>query len=162
MIIDFTITELQILEFISSRRFEETSRHGKERIQSSFDRFQIVLDGVYSEYAVSKALNLHFDLNCNYRKFDADLTSHKGSLIDVKSTRTEGGNLNAVAWSVKKPADIYILTEIYDASVKIVGWIDRDSFLSEDNIFDVGNGPFYSLPQKYLKAINESQHKKTL
>lgn len=162
MMIDFSITEMQILEFIASRRFEETSRKGKEKKQSNFDRFQIVLDGVWSEYAVSKVLNVSFNLDCDYRKFEADLTSHKGSTIDVKSTRSHGGNLNAVGWSGNKPAEIYILTEIYDASVKVVGWIDRDSFIAEDNIFDVGNGPFYSIPQKYLRTIRAAQPEKTL
>jgi hypothetical protein len=162
MKIYLTITEMQVLEFVAGRRYEITSSRTTEMIQSSKRPFQIVLDGVWGEYAVSKMLNLHFDLNCDYRKFEADLTSHKGNFIDVKSTTTEGGNLNAVGWSRTKPADIFILCEIHHDHVDVIGWIDRHTFLVEDNIYDIGNGPFYSLPQKYLKPLNEFNPKKTL
>ena len=142
MKIYFTLSEMQVLEFIASRRYEITASRGKEMIQSSQRPFQIVLDGVWSEYAVAKMLNLNFDLNCDYRKFEQDLTSHKGSTIDVKSTNKEGGNLNAVGWSRTKPADIFVLCEIHHDHVKVIGWVDRESFLTEDNIFDIGKQKF--------------------
>jgi hypothetical protein len=154
----FTKTELQILDYVATRRYIETSSKGKEMQQdTSRSPWQICLDGVYGEYAVGKHYNLFFDLNCDYRKFGADFVRTNGLKIDVKSTRTTGGPLNATKWSVKKPADTFILTEIYDDFVNIIGWVDRVTFLKDDNIFDVGNGPFYSLPQKFLTPINESQ-----
>lgn len=153
-IIELSQTEVQIVEFIAALRFYETSSKGTERKQSNLDSLQMGVDGVMSEYAVAKHHNIHFDMNCNYRKFDADLISNKGKKIDVKSTRREGGNLNAVGWSKDKPADIYVLTEIItdelNNKVKLVGWIEKELFLTPENIKDVGNGQFYSIPQNKL------------
>ena len=139
-----------------------TSAEGTEmRQDKSLDAIQMSINGVATEYAVSKMLNLHFDLNCDYRKFGADLVSQKGSKIDVKCTKRHGGNLNAVAWSTNKPADIFILTEINGCDVNIIGWIDRATLIHPDNIANVGNGEFYSLPQSRLIPFNEQAFSKT-
>jgi len=126
------------------------------------DPVQIAIDGVMTEYAVAKFLNLHFDLNCNYRKFGADLISHTGLLIDVKSTETVGGNLNATKRSVDKPADAFVLTEIHSSHVAIVGWIGRERFLCDENLKNVGNGVFYSIAQSKLYPFYESKDKEAL
>lgn len=153
--VDLTQTELQILDYVASRRFIETSKHGTDRKQDNTrSGWEIVLDGVYGEYAVAKSLNLLFDLNCDYRKFGADLVSKKGTLIDVKSTRWTDGPLNATGWSEDKPADIFILTEIYDSYVLIKGYVDRETFLSKSNKRNGTNGEYFSLPQKFLKVIS--------
>lgn len=150
-IIDLSTTEMQIIEFIAALRYYETSSKGTERKQSNLDSLQMGVDGVMSEYAVAKHHNIHFDINCDYRKFGADLIGRDGKKIDVKSTRREGGNLNAVKWSVDKPADFYVLTEIvtneYENKVKLIGYIKSENFLIPENLKDVGNGEFYSLPQ---------------
>lgn len=158
-----TPSEIAICNFLGKYRHQETSKHGTERRQDQrLDSLQMSIDGVITEYAVAKALGLFFDLNCDYRKFGADLISKKGNLIDVKSTKEPGGNLNAVGWSTEKPVDVFVLTEIRHSHVRLVGYIDRASFLRDENIRDVGNGPFYSLPQSQLYAFDEQFHKKTL
>jgi hypothetical protein len=106
-----------------------------------------------SEYAVAKLLNVHFDFNCDFRKFGADRIGRSGKTIDVKSTRKQGGNLNAVKWSENKPAEIFILTEIGLDFVNVVGFISREDFLIDANLTDIGNGAFYSVPRNKLKAI---------
>ena len=153
MRIPLSDSELRTLGFIGCLRFQNTMEQGQEMKQSGAGGLNIVIDGVISEYAVAKYLNVHFDVNSDYRKFGADLVSRKGKLIDVKSTRKEGGNLNAVLWSSKKPADIYILTEIYFDYVLIIGYINREDFLIEENITDIGNGQFYSVSQSKLKPL---------
>lgn len=158
-----TPSEYAICHFIGKLRHQETSKHGTERRQDSrLDSLQMSIDGVITEYAVAKALGLFFDIDCEYRKFGADLISRKGNLIDVKSTKEPGGNLNAVGWSESKPVDVFVLTEIRPTHVRIVGWIDRESFLQDENIRDVGNGPFYSLPQSSLIPFDEKFYKATL
>lgn len=151
----FTPTELRICKGIGKLRHEITSAQGTERKQSQrLDSLQMAIDGVITEYAVSKLLNLHFDLNCNFRNFGADLKLQSGETIDVKSTKP-GGNLNAVRWSNGKDADYFVLTEIHHDFVGIVGYIHRDRFLIESNIRNIGNGEFYSIPQQYLGAIEQ-------
>jgi hypothetical protein len=161
--VSFSKTEHEILVFIGKMRHAVTSALGTERKQDQRqDGEQMAINGVITEYAASKALNLHFDLNCDFRKFGADLMSRRGATIDVKSTSQAGGNLNAVGWSGGKPAEIFVLTEIHHAHVLIVGWIHRDDFLRDENLRDVGNGSFYSVPQSKLNLFYEQESAKTL
>lgn len=158
-----TPSEIAICNFIGKYRHQVTSTQGTERRQDQrLDSLQMSIDGVVTEYAVAKALGLFFDMDCEFRKFGADLISRKGALIDVKSTKEPGGNLNAVGWSGNKPVDVFVLTEIRPTHVRLVGWIDRETFLRDDNIRDVGNGPFYSLPQSLLRPFDEHLYQKTL
>jgi len=161
--VHLTPSEIAICNYVGKYRNHITSQHGTERKQDQRqDGEQMSIRGVLTEYAVSKYLNLHFDLNCEFRKFGADLVTQKGSTIDVKCTSTNGGNLNAVAWSENKPCDVFVLTEILHSHVLIVGWISADEFLQERNKRDVGNGPFYSVPQSQLKPFRELDDKKAL
>ena len=158
-----TVTELEICWFIGKKRHEITSKQGTERKQDPTQNgLQMSVDGVITEYAVAKVLNLNFDLNCDFRKFGADLTLSDGRTIDVKSTYTAGGNLNAVGWSVEKPCDFFVLTEIRASHVRIVGVIARDKFLRPENLTSVGRGEFYSVPQSALKSFDEKYYKETL
>ena len=161
--VHLTESEIRICNYIGKYRNYITSQLGKERKQDQTqDGEQMSIRGVLTEYAVSKYLNLHFDLNCDFRKFGADLTTAKGKTIDVKCTSKDGGNLNAVVWSERKPCDVFVLTEIRHSHVLIVGWISRDDFLNDHNKRDVGNGEFYSVPQSQLKPFTEADDKKTL
>jgi hypothetical protein len=152
-LIVLTKTEIYLCKHIAEVRNYITSSNTLDRIQSSRDNLEITVDGVMAEYAVSKLLNLHFSFNCDYRKFEADLITPDGLMIDVKSTRKPGGNLNAVLWSTKKDADLYICTEILDEAVRVVGAISKQAFLTQRNLQDRGNGPFYSVPQSALIPI---------
>ncbi len=158
-----TQSELDICTYVGKYRNHITSAQGTERKQdASLDGLQMSINGVITEYAVAKVLNLHFDVDCTFRKFGADLITHKDKTIDVKSTMTHGGNLNAVFWSEQKGADIFILTEILASAVGIVGWTPRDRFLVPEHVKDVGNGEFYSMPQSKLFPIDDFVKLKTL
>lgn len=156
-------TEWRIIKGIGKLRYEETKEHGTDMQQDKkIMPLDMVIDGVLTEYAVAKYLNLFFDLNCNYRKFDADLFAHNGKTIDVKSTRKFGGPLNAVKRSENKPADIFVLTEIQSSQVAIVGWIPRDRFLCKENLRNVGNGDFYSIDRSMLYPFYELKDREAL
>jgi len=155
MRLQLTPSELAICKHVGEMRHSITSKQGTERRQdASLDALQMSVDGVMTEYAVAKALNLFFDFNCEFRKFGADLIGKNGSTIDVKSTRKPNGNLNAVKWSSGKPADYFVLTEIMPFDIFIVGWIRRNDFLCETNLQDRGNGLFYSVDRNQLEPFN--------
>jgi len=159
----FTKTEYDICRYIGEMRYKITAQHVTDNRQDNTqDPMQMCIDGVLTEYAVSKTLNLSFDLNCDYRKFGADLTLRDGKPLEVKSTKTIGGNLNAVKNSDAKPAAIFVLTEIHSSHVRIVGWIGRAKFLHPDNLKDVGRGAFYSVAQSYLYPFDEKYYQETL
>jgi hypothetical protein len=153
MIVKLSDTEINLIHVIGTMRFNITSEQGNDRNQSGANGLNMSIDGVMSEYAVAKFLNVHFDFNCDYRKFGADLIGRTGKTIDVKSTRKQGGNLNAVKWSENKPAEIFILTEIGLDFVDVVGFISRDDFLIDANLTDIGNGEFYSVPRSKLRMM---------
>jgi hypothetical protein len=153
MIVKLSDTEINIINLIGTTRYNITSQQGTERKQSGANALNMSIDGVFSEYAVAKYMNVHFDFNCDYRKFGPDLIGRKGKTIDVKSTRMKNGNLTAVSWSINKPADIFILTEIGMDFVDIVGWIERENFLIDSNLSDVGNGKFYMMPRNKLRLF---------
>ena len=158
-----TKSELDVCTYVGKYRNHITSQQGTERKQdASLDGLQMAINGVITEYAVAKVLNLHFDVDCTFRKFGADLITHKGNTIDVKSTMTHGGNLNAVLWSGSKGADLFILAEILNSAVGIVGWTTREQFLTPAHVKNVGNGDFYSMPQIKLRPINDFIKLKTL
>jgi hypothetical protein len=157
-------TEFMVLNFVGKLRSQVTSSHGTDMLQdTTLNGLQISCDGVITEYAVAKYLNLHLDLNCDFREFGADLVSAKGARIDVKSTRTAGGNLNAVGWSNGKTADIFVLTEILASCVGIVGWIHRESFLRNENVVTPkGRKPYYSVSRDKLTPFYEQADAETL
>ena len=149
--VPLTETEIMVCNYIGKLRNHVTSQHAKDRRQDkTIDGVKMSVDGVLTEYAVSKYLKLPFDLNCNFRKFDADLITRKGNKIDVKCASKIGGNLNAVGWSREKPVDVFILTELHTSCVRIIGWIGKDDFLTEENLIDVGNGAYYSVEPNQL------------
>jgi hypothetical protein len=114
------------------------------------------VNGVLTEYAVSKYLKLPFDLNCDFRKFGADLVTRKGKKIDVKCASKIGGNLNAVVWSGTKPVDVFVLTELHTSCVRVIGWIYREDFLIEQHLIDIGNGAYYSVKPSQLTPFDDS------
>jgi len=149
--VPLTETEIMVCTYIGKLRNHVTSQFAKDRRQDkTIDGVKMSIDGVLTEYAVSKYLKLPFDLNCDFRKFGADLVTRKGKKIDVKCAKKIGGNLNAVFWSGTKPVDVFILTELHTSCVRIIGWIYQEDFLVEDNLIDTGNGEYYSLKQSQL------------
>ena len=157
--VPLTATEIMICNYIGKLRNHITSQHAQDRKQDkSLDGVQMSIHGVLTEYAVSKFLKLPFDLNCDFRKFGADLVTRKGKTIDVKCTSKIGGNLNAVVWSNTKPVDAFVLTEIHNTCVRIIGWINSKDFLVEENLFDVGNGEYYSVRQSELIPFEGNYH----
>jgi len=59
------------------------------------DTWSIDIDGMVGEYCVAKFLNLCPDLTVGIRSGGADLMTHKGMSMDVKTTRHKNGKLLA-------------------------------------------------------------------
>jgi hypothetical protein len=155
--VPLTASEIMVCNYIGKLRNHVTSKHAQDRKQDKTqDGVQMSVNGVLTEYAVSKYLKLPFDLNCDFRKFGADLVTRKGKKIDVKCASKIGGNLNAVVWSGSKPVDVFVLTELHTSCVRVIGWIYRDNFLVEENLIHVGNGAYYSVKPSQLTPFNDT------
>jgi hypothetical protein len=160
-----TVSELKICNYVGRYRHHITSKHAEDQMMDkSIDPIIAAIQGVVTEYAVSKYLNLHFDMNCEIRKFGADLISHTGKTIEVKSTTRADGNLNAKYKSGDKPCDVFVLTQILSTHViGIVGWVKREKFLIDANKrIGLGNEPYYTLSQTKLIGFHELNDKEAL
>lgn len=161
--LSLTQSEIKIATYVGQYRHHVTSQQGTERKQDGGQNsLDMSITGAITEYAVAKAMNLNFDLNCDFRKFGADLITQNGLTIDVKSCTRVGGDLNAVRWSSdpNKRCDVYILTELFNNAVGLVGWIDGETFLQESNLADFGNGAFYTYPRHALRQFNVNENRK--
>ena len=152
--IALTDSEVEICSLIGQIRHMKTSAQCAEQIQSNLDPVQISIDGVLSEYIVAKHKGLFLDLNCEVRKFGADLISN-GKKIDIKSTRKEGGDLNIRITHKDKDYDFYVLVELTENDNGIiVGYISRDNAIKDENIVVNPNGnPYYKISRSMLKSL---------
>lgn len=152
--VSLTDSEVEICTLIGKIRHLKTSAKCDEQIQSNLNPEQISIDGVLSEYIVAKHKALFFDLNCEVRKFGADLISN-GKKIDIKSTRKEGGDLNIRITHKDKDYDFYVLVELtqHDNGI-IIGYISRDDAIKDENIVVNPNGnPYYKISRSLLKIL---------
>lgn len=156
--IELSETECRLLQHIGILRYEKTGRVAKEQIQSKINPVEISIDGALSEYIVAKHFNLFFDINCDYRKFGADLISKNNMSIDVKSTRIENG-----AMSIRKQMDetrqrkydIYVLVQLDENNNGyIIGWIYGIDAIHESNIYQIEQKePYYKITRDKLNKF---------
>jgi hypothetical protein len=134
----------------------QTSRLCAEQIQSSLDPVLISEDGVMSEYIIAKHKKWFFDLNCEVRKFGADLITPTGHKIDVKSTRRIGGDMNVRITHKDKDYDYYVLVELKEQSGIIVGIAPRSVVIDDSNICvgSITGEKYYKVSRAKLKVWN--------
>jgi len=148
--IKLSTSELRMCRFIGAMRYATTNDACAEQIQSDLDPLGIVVDGVIGEYCVAKHLNLHFSLDTDLRDWGADLIGRNGETIDVKTTRKQGGRLNATRTSQKKNFDYYILCELANDGAHIVGGITREMFINDKNLVMGKKGEYYAIDRSRL------------
>jgi hypothetical protein len=153
MRIQLTKSELIFCKLVGKMRYQTTSSVCEEQIQSELNPETICVDGVIGEYCVAKQLNLHFSLNTDLRvEWGADLVTHEGRTIDVKTTRSRRGDLNATLTSVNKKFDIYVLCVLEPDGCDIVGWIYGNQFLIPENIVQGVKGDYYKITKDKLNT----------
>ena len=153
MRIQLTKSELIFCKLVGKMRYQTTSSACEEQIQSELNPELISIDGVIGEYCVAKQLNLHFSLNTDLRvDWGADLITHEGKTIDVKTTRLKGGNLVATLTSNKKNFDIYVLCVLEPDGCEIVGWVSGNQFLTPEHIVRGNKGDYYKMSRDKLNT----------
>lgn len=154
--IKLTDTEVEICYMIGTIRHLRTKSLCSEQIQSNKNPLQISIDGVLSEYAVSKHKGWHFDLNCDVRKFGADFEVG-GRKFDVKSSRKIGGAMNIRYTHKDKDYDYYILVEI-DAhdDCYLIGYCAHEVATHDAYTLtsQITGQPYFAIPQNQLMPIN--------
>lgn len=154
--IALTDTEYYICKMIGQIRNAQTSKLCAEQIQSNLDPVLISEDGVMSEYIIAKHKKWFFDLNCDVRKFGADLITPTGHRLDVKSTRRLDGDMNVRITHKDKNYDYYVLVELRQQSGIIVGIAPRNVVIDDANICtsNITGEKYYRVKREKLKPWN--------
>lgn len=141
---------------IGQIRNAQTSKLCAEQIQSNLDPVLISEDGVMSEYIIAKHKKWFFDLNCDVRKFGADLITPTGHRLDVKSTRRLDGDMNVRITHKDKNYDYYVLVELRQQSGIIIGIAPRNVVIDDANIStsNITGEKYYRVKREKLKPWN--------
>ena len=118
------------------------------------DPIEIDRDGILTEMALAKHLNVYPDLSVYPRKGGADLI-HKGMKLDVKATRYKSGRLLIHIDKSVDEVDYYALGIIDGNAVDFVGYIKSHDAVNPRNIKDLGHGKGYVIEQSQLTKFKE-------
>jgi hypothetical protein len=119
------------------------------------DPIEIDRDGILAEMAFGKQFNLYPDLSIYPRTGGADLGSHKGFRVDVKSTRYKNGKLLIHMEKSIDEVDIYALAIVDGNTVDLIGYIKSIDAMQEKNLRDLGHGVGFVIDQSLLKPFKE-------
>lgn len=151
MIIHMTPSESAIAQMLAVMRNTTARQNGvKDKQMGKQNPIEIDRDGIISEMAFGKAFNLYPDLSVYPRKGGADLISRNKKKIDVKATRYRTGNL---VIHIDKPVDevdIYVLAIVDGDDVDLIGYIQSEVAISQENISNLGHGNGYVIDQSRL------------
>lgn len=114
------------------------------------DTWAIDIDGMVGEFCVAKFLNLCPDLTIGIRKGGADLVTHDGKTIDVKTTRHKDGRLLATLKKIESQCDRYVLVIVDDFGGTVVGWASKEKLFQDANKTNLGHGIGYAMNQQQL------------
>jgi hypothetical protein len=153
MRIDLSKEELLICRTIGVMRRSCAMNNVVDQQMGNQDTWSIDIDGMVGEYCVAKFLNLCPDLTVGIRSGGADLMTHKGMSMDVKTTRHKNGKLLATLKKAEDPCAVYTLVIVDDLGGDIVGWAGKKDLFKEENKSDLGFGIGYAMTQQQLKEF---------
>ena len=148
--------EQRLATYIAKGRYNNARDNGViDGKMGDQSNWQTDLEGIAAEIAFCRHMNLYPDL-----KIDTpdnlpvhDAISHKGALIDVKSTQYPNGRLLAVLGKANKRCDVYALVTGTFPTYRIVGWVTQGELFNDENIIDLGHGKGYALEQSRLRSF---------
>ena len=158
MSVEYTLTDLEqkICSVGAKMRYVSNRKAGVKvtKIAPNSHR-DVEVIGIAGELAVAKYLNIYPDFTILVRKGGADLVTHDGRRIDVKSTFYHTGQLMAFYKNPYNDIDSFVLVTTKDyPKVVLRGWIDKKELLNERNVADLGYGKVFCMEQKGLKDID--------
>ena len=151
MIVNMTPSESAIAHMLAVMRNTTARQNGvADKQMGKQDPIEIDRDGIIAEMAFGKAFNLYPDLSIYPRKGGADLIGRNKKKIDVKATRYKTGKL---VIHIDKPVDevdVYALAIVDGDDVDLIGYIESEKAIKQENIRDLGHGEGYVIDQEVL------------
>ena len=149
-------SEQAIAKFIGKSRYQSARTAGvkDQRLDSSGEMLD--LNGFGAELAFCRLFNLYPDLAIGVRSGSSDAVTHKGTTVDVKTTRYQNGHILATLKKKVEDSDMYVMMIGDFPKYKFAGYIDAKDLLKKDNIKDLGHGKGYAVKISDLTKIPNS------
>lgn len=153
--------EQKVCESIARMRYENAREKGfgKSDILEVTSYKSIDVDGVASEMAAAKILNVYYDIETDFQA--SELPTHdlicKGKTVDVKTTKYRTGRLIVMPHKKNDQCDWYLLVVGSFPEYSVVGYATYDEIVQEENWGDPfgRNKPAYFLDQYKLTPVEE-------
>jgi hypothetical protein len=161
-------SELKLAKRIANERYQNNRDEDvdNQKIGPQSD-YVTDLNGMVSEIAVAKALNVFPDLKIETGAGGTDMR-YKHLTLDIKGTEYDDGKLLAPTWKQHRPhADVFLLVTIdwpdeeYDEppELKLRGWEEAEEFFQSKHVINLGYGPTFGIEQENLRPIKELTNK---
>ena len=108
--------------------------------------------GLGGELTVAKWLNLYPDFTIYVRQGGADLVTHSGTRIDVKTTKYATGRLLAKINTAYESIDVFVLVTTDYPTFTVRGWATKEQLINPENIINLGHGDGDGLTQDQLQV----------
>ena len=108
--------------------------------------------GLGGELTVAKWLNLYPDFTIYVRQGGADLVTHSGTRIDVKTTKYATGRLLAKINTAYESIDVFVLVTTDYPTFTVRGWTTKEQLINPENIINLGHGDGSGLNQDQLQV----------
>lgn len=145
--------ELEICKNIAKLRNEANRKFNvinAKRCDLNDDEINTI--GFIAEFAFCKKFNLFPDFDIIPRSGTCDGKTKNGTRYDIKATNRLNGNLIATS-KINKDVDVYILAIVNDNEVDFVGWVNKDEFIKDSNLKNLGYGNSYFLHREKLNKF---------
>ena len=154
--------EQKVCQSIAKMRYENAREKGfgQDKNVVNVDSYKnIDVDGVGSEMAAAKILNVYYDIETDFQASDlpAHDIIHNGKTIDVKTTKYRTGRLIVMPHKKHDKCDVYLLVVGEFPEYTVVGYAPYNHIVQEENWGDPfgRNRPAYFLDQDKLTPVEE-------
>ena len=157
MIVELNSAEQKLAQYLAKARYKNARGHNKPDMKKGpQSNEQTDLEGIASEIAAAKAINVYPDLETDLNDLpEIDILSKKGYSIDVKATTYPNGKLITALWKKDKSCQFYMLVIGKFPKYRIAGIMSADELMRDQRIKNLGHGDTYAAEQTELQSIDE-------
>jgi len=157
MIVKLNAAEQKLAHYLGKARYENARGRNKPDMKKGpQSNEQTDLEGIASEIAAAKAVNVYPDLDTDLDDLpEIDLLTRSGYSIDVKATTYPNGKLITALWKKDKSCQFYMLVVGKFPKYRIAGIMAANELMRDQRIKNLGHGNTYTAEQAELQSVDE-------
>jgi hypothetical protein len=157
MIVKLNAAEQKLAHYLAKARYENARGRNKPDMKKGpQSNEQTDLEGIASEIAAAKAVNVYPDLDTDLDDLpEIDLLTRSGYSIDVKATTYPNGKLITALWKKDKSCQFYMLVVVKFPKYRIAGIMSANELMRDQRIKNLGHGNTYTAEQAELQSVDE-------